>query len=162
MPTVVRVEQVQLIGISRARLRILADRMLAGLGLGQSELSLLVTSDQRIRELNRRYRHQDRPTDVLSFPMDGPAEAGTVPQLLGDIVVSLDTARRQARSRGHRLVEELVFLLAHGLLHLLGHDHAKQCEATIMRRMTSRLVRMALGESSGRSKGRQRGRVSHA
>ena len=83
-------------------------------------MSVTLVSDPEMRKLNRRWRNQDRPTDVLAFAQEGPA-----PDLLGDVVISLPAARRQARERGHALEEELRTLLIHGVLHLLGHDHER-------------------------------------
>jgi len=95
-----------------------------------AELSVCLVDDAYIRELNRRYRGKDSPTDVLSFPQwerpDGePPEAGDDPAaaLLGDVVISLETAARQAEEFGHSLQREVAFLVVHGVLHLLGHDH---------------------------------------
>lgn len=90
------------------------------------ELSIVVTTDREIRKLNRQWRGKDKATDVLSFTQD--PKTG----LLGDVVISLDTARRQASEGGRPLSEELERLLAHGLLHLLGHDHEKPAEARRM------------------------------
>jgi probable rRNA maturation factor len=85
------------------------------------EVHLLVTDDPRIQDLNRRYLDRDRPTDVLSFPDGERLPSGAV--LLGEIVISLDTARRQAISLGHGELRELEELVLHGTLHLLGYDH---------------------------------------
>ena len=90
------------------------------------ELSILVTSDAAIRRLNKTWRVKDRPTDVLSF--------GAGSGLLGDVVISIDTARRQAKEHGHSLADELARLLAHGLLHLLGYDHEQPTDARRMAR----------------------------
>lgn len=92
------------------------------------ELSLQFTTDANIAELNRTYRQQDKPTDVLSFAgLDGlPLQTeilAIIPFNLGDIVVSVDTAQRQCAAHGHSLKEELAWLIAHGLLHLLGWEH---------------------------------------
>lgn len=111
------------------RLRTRAHRYLAALGIHDAELSIVVVTDAAIRRLNRRWRGKDRATDVLSFPVGGPPGG-----LLGDVVVSLDTARRVAREEGRRAGEELDRYLAHGLLHLLGHDHERPRQA---RRMAS-------------------------
>lgn len=103
-----------------------AAKMLAALDLEGAELSIALIDDARMRELNRRFRKIDRPTDVLAFPMaDGDSDpvGGDEPRLLGDVILSVDTARRQARQRRRPLRDELTTLLAHGLLHLLGHDH---------------------------------------
>lgn len=94
------------------------------------ELSLRLTDDQEVQGLNAQYRQIDRPTDVLSFAAletDYPELeddlAQSQPLYLGDIVISVETAQRQAQQRGHSLEQELVWLAAHGLLHLLGWDH---------------------------------------
>lgn len=84
----------------------------------EAELSVILLSDPAMRKLNRRWRKQDRTTDVLAFAQEGPA-----PDLLGNVVLSLPTARRQARERGHSLGDELRILLVHGVLHLRGYDH---------------------------------------
>ncbi|MGD8439440.1 MAG: rRNA maturation RNase YbeY [Holophagae bacterium] len=90
--------------------------------LGPAEVHILITGDDRIRDLNRRYLGHDAPTDVLSFP-DGD-ELPTGRRLLGEIVISLDAVRRQAAEEGHDELRELEELLLHGTLHLLGYDHA--------------------------------------
>jgi probable rRNA maturation factor len=91
------------------------------LGGPESEVHVLVTGDDTLHELNRSYRRVDRPTDVLSFPDGDLLPSGRV--LLGEIVVSLETARRQAAELGHDELRELEELVLHGTLHLLGHDH---------------------------------------
>jgi probable rRNA maturation factor len=115
--------------------------MLIELELPDAELSVLLTDDRGIQELNRQHRHKDKPTDVLAFPM---AEGVLDPRgILGDVVISLDTADRQARARRRPLIEEVRFLLAHGVLHLVGYDHAEPAEKREMVAMTRRLVRSA-------------------
>lgn len=84
-------------------------------GVTAGEVSVLVTDDEGIRRLNRRFRAADKATDVLSFPLGG--------ECLGDIVISLPRAREQAADYGHSLRREVAFLAAHGTLHLLGYDH---------------------------------------
>ncbi len=85
----------------------------------------MVVGDRAMRTLNRRYRGKDRTTDVLSFPFHEGPFAGVVPHALGDIVLSLPTAVRQAREAGEPLGREIDRLLIHGLLHLLGYDHER-------------------------------------
>ena len=145
VPTYVTCEVDSLAGVEAVR--VLADAMLAALGLGAAELSVVLTDDASIRRLNAEHRREDRPTDVLAFPMDFAAPASTGPAapevgtpLLGDVVISVPTAGRQARAAGHSLAVELRFLLAHGLLHLIGHDHHAAAEKAEMDRETSRLV----------------------
>lgn len=89
------------------------------------ELNLRLTNDEEIQTLNHLYRHQDRPTDVLAFAAleaDIP-RPGNMPLYLGDVVISIDTAVRQAQQQQHSEIVELAWLAAHGLLHLLGWDH---------------------------------------
>jgi probable rRNA maturation factor len=107
-----------------------------------AEVSVLFVSDQRMRELNREYRSIDRATDVLAFalndePENETSEALTLDPVLGDIVISLDTARRQAAERAATPADEIALLLLHGLLHLLGHDHAGAEEEQTMRSLQS-------------------------
>lgn len=93
-------------------------------------ITIAVLPDGRVRELNRRYRQIDAPTDVLSFPADEPGE-------LGDVVIALGVAKRQAATSGHSLGTELKVLSLHGLLHLLGYDHER--DDGEMRRVEQRL-----------------------
>jgi probable rRNA maturation factor len=116
-------------------------RLLSKLGaksrLPSPSLSILLCGDARMRSLNRRWRRLDRPTDVLSFPS---GERLT----LGDLVIDVPYARRQARLHGHATARELQILLAHGLLHLLGYDH--ETDDGTMFRLQRRLVLSAFGE----------------
>lgn len=98
------------------------------------ELSVALVDDACIQELNRDFRGADRPTDVLAFAMREGEDLPTVGdvELLGDVVISVETARRQAANRGRPLLDELTMLLGHGLLHLLGYDHATKAEERVM------------------------------
>jgi probable rRNA maturation factor len=107
-------------GVESKLLSKIAHRALEVLGLSKVELSIALVSDAQIKRLNKRYRNKDRPTDVLSFPIGEKVEDWLI---LGDIVISVDTAKRQAQELGHSLEEELKRLLVHGLVHLLGYDH---------------------------------------
>ncbi len=107
-----------------------ADRILGLLDLAGAELSVVLCDDAFIRALNLEYRGLDRPTDVLSFPQDdGPAVAG---RLLGDVVISIETAARQAKARRCPAGDEVVALLVHGVLHLAGWDHETPADAHAM------------------------------
>jgi probable rRNA maturation factor len=131
--------------------RRLADAMLLELDLAAAELSVLLTNDAEIHALNLQHRQKDKPTDVLSFPLDeGGGADGRVSgtRVLGDVVISLDTAARQARGRKRELLPEVRFLLAHGLLHLLGYDHANPREKREMDALTRRLVRAVSDKST--------------
>ena len=144
MPTSVQKRATRSPAIETRQVRALGDHMLAALGLERAELSVLLTDDARIHELNREHRGVDRPTDVLAFPLDAlDQEARIGERLLGDVVISLPTADRQAKGRKRPLIEEVRFLLAHGLLHLVGYDHATAKEKREMTAMTRRLVRAA-------------------
>jgi len=122
------------------RLRARAATFLSVLDLGDVELSVLLTDDARIRVLNRQWRGKDRPTDVLSFPAGNPPPGARGPRHLGDVILSLDTARRQAQVHRSRLSDELDLYLAHGLLHLLGHDHHRRQDAERMAALEARLL----------------------
>ena len=124
----------------------LKERLIAGLnavarlhGLTeQTEVDITIVDDEEIHRLNREYRDVDRPTDVLSFALDeGDDEPELVDaleeHLLGDIIISAETAQRQGEEFGHGLTREVVYLAVHGLLHLLGYDHMKEEDKVIMR-----------------------------
>jgi probable rRNA maturation factor len=102
------------------------------------EIGLRLTNDVEIQTLNFQFRHQDKPTDVLSFAaleVDLPQNEEmltNVPLYLGDIVISVDTAQRQAQQQEHSLLTELAWLAAHGLLHLLGWDHPDEDSLMVM------------------------------
>ena len=98
----------------------IAHRALEVLGLNRAELSIVLVSDAQIRRLNKLYRNKDKPTDVLSFPIGEKVNGWLI---LGDVVISVDTAKRQAQEFGYSLEKELKRLLVHGLVHLLGYDH---------------------------------------
>jgi len=120
--------------VKRARLKALTKLLLQSEGRPAStQVSLLLCSDDLIRELNCVYRGKDSPTDVLSFPQNDPT-------LLGDVVISLDTAARQARELGCDLQDEVERLLVHGLLHLLGYDHETDEDAAVMREREDALL----------------------
>ena len=110
------------------------------MGCHDAELSILITDDNQITELNRRFLKREGPTNVLAFPMrdDDPAEPET--GTLGDIVISLDAAMRDAREAGESLTKMTDRLLVHGLLHLLGYDHERLEEAVKMEEETERLL----------------------
>lgn len=91
----------------------------------QGEVSILFTDNKGMEELNKRYRHIPSPTDVLSFPQQ-------IPDLLGDIAISLEMAQKRSQDEGISPLEALLFLVLHGLLHLLGYDHGEEGEAQRM------------------------------
>jgi probable rRNA maturation factor len=137
--------QVRRITFDQARLERSARAILADVGEASAELGILFVSDQRMRGLNRRYRGADRTTDVLAFAMreaSGPQALRLMPDMLGDVVISVPTAWRQAVEAGWSLNEELTCLLVHGILHLCGYDHERSDkEARRMHRRERMILR---------------------
>ncbi|MFO8073481.1 MAG: rRNA maturation RNase YbeY [Polyangia bacterium] len=128
-------------GIDRRTVRRRCAALLDALDVGERELSVLLTDDAGIRELNRDYRGLDRPTDVLSFPQpeDWPSAPGE-PAILGDVAISTETAARQAAERRCTLLQETTELLIHGVLHLVGYDHEGEKEAEEMQRRADEMA----------------------
>ncbi|MCB9549376.1 MAG: rRNA maturation RNase YbeY [Myxococcales bacterium] len=143
-----------------ATIRRRATRLLAALGRPDAELSIVLTDDAEVQELNAAWRGKDEPTDVLSFPQEEGSAMPTAPGYeppLGDIMISLETAARQAREDGclprlwaavgspdaapdWSLLDETTFLLVHGVLHLLGFDHMTPEEAAVMEAQEAALL----------------------
>jgi rRNA maturation RNase YbeY len=131
----------------------LTRRIIAAAGNPADEIGLFLVGDRRMRRLNRRYRGRNSPTDVLAFPMRAftpplPRSRGRVREgaqgspLLGDVVISLPQAARQAKADGHSVDDELAVLLIHGILHLVGYDHERgEREAARMRRKERAILR---------------------
>ena len=114
--------------------------VLQSLDKTQSELSILLTNDEKIRSLNCDYRGKDRPTDVLSFPQEDDMEDESGNSWLGDVVISVETASRQAEDHHLTLDQELMLLIIHGVLHLLGFDHEQsKKDAAFMKKTTRKL-----------------------
>jgi probable rRNA maturation factor len=120
-------------GIDDRALRSATREILQALNRVDATVSLWIVNDEKMRELNRAHRKKDKPTDVLSFPLDRE-------RFLGDIVISADTAKRQAAEYDAPLQREVERLLIHGMLHLLGHDHLKPTERRRMRAEERRLA----------------------
>lgn len=99
------------------------EQILSALGCDNHEISIVITDDAQVRDLNRTYRGKDTPTNVLSFPMQEGEFSEITPGLLGDVVISLDTARAEAAAAGISTDERMSQLLIHGILHLMGFDH---------------------------------------
>jgi probable rRNA maturation factor len=132
-------------GVDGRSLVATARRLMAAVGEPGAALSLTLIADAGMQALNRDYRGKDTPTDVLSFPLAGPDASRKGParteRLLGDVVISVDTARRQAADYDGTLQREVYRLLIHGLLHLVGHDHVRAAERRVMEREERRLAR---------------------
>jgi probable rRNA maturation factor len=131
-------------GVNSRALIAAAKKLLAAAGEGDASLSVSLVGDAAIRELNREHRGKDSSTDVLSFaiePESNGATNGSAPErMLGDVVISVDTARRQANGYDAPLQDELYRLLIHGILHVLGHDHERADERRAMEREERRLA----------------------
>lgn len=147
-----------------ARAETVAETLLAEAGYADAEVSILLTDDPGIHALNKQWRGYDKPTDVLSWPLEegirelgiGSSEdtlapdshSGTllpnsyslIPVALGDVAISLDTAARQAAARGWAVEEEIALLLIHGILHLLGYEDETESGAESMRVIERRLL----------------------
>jgi probable rRNA maturation factor len=165
-------------GVSAAAVRRRAEKMLGHLGLRDVELSIGLVDDAAIHELNRGFRQKDKPTDVLAFPMldalprtpgrkpkrgePKAPELGEVTGLLGDVIISIETAERQARENNRPLGEELTMLLAHGLLHLLGFDHMTNAEERAMTEATRELEQAAATRTASIGPGERRPKSSPA
>ena len=138
--------------------------MIRLLQLNKSEVSFVLTDDDSIHQLNKIYRNKDRPTDVLAFAMREGEFGELAGPLLGDVIVSVPTARKQALSRRRPVLDEVTMLLAHGLLHLLGWDHDTPAKDRRMRAETSRLCAAAapVGSSPARGAPRSKGGARQA
>jgi probable rRNA maturation factor len=136
-------------GVDARRIKSIARALLREVGEEDSALSISLVGDREIQDLNREHRRKDKPTDVLSFPLHPSdfedsgtsAECPGLPErLLGDIVISVDTARRQAADYEAPLQNEIYRLLIHGVLHVLGHDHEEPAERAAMEAEERRLA----------------------
>jgi rRNA maturation RNase YbeY len=124
--TPISIRNRQRIPVDLRRVRRTVHTALEALGVWDHEVSLTLVDDREMRGLNARYRGVSRPTDVLAFPLGGPAP------VLGEAIVSVETARRQARALGHSLREELDLLCCHACLHLVGYDDREPLEGRLM------------------------------
>lgn len=119
--------------IDSRRIRGNVIRLLRLIGCAEKEISISFVDDETIRLLNRQYLRLDKPTNVLSFSLE-EGECGKVnPGLLGDVVISVDTALRDAKQGGFTLEEEILFLIIHGLLHLTGYEHVGTSRANALK-----------------------------
>jgi probable rRNA maturation factor len=103
--------------------------------IAEAELAIVLTDDAAIKELNRRWRGRDEPTNVLSFPAPAVASGEGEPRHLGDVVIAFETATREARIQGLPVDHHLAHLAVHGLLHLLGYDHETDDDAETMEQL---------------------------
>jgi probable rRNA maturation factor len=111
--------------VDRRKIGAAARRILKTLGYGEYELAVVLVDDREITRLNRQYFRRNRPTNVISFPMLEETSLSPQGRVLGDVVISSETAEREAAEVGKKTEEEVFFLLIHGILHLVGYDHEK-------------------------------------
>ena len=132
-------------GLKNQTIRNRLKKVLSDLGCHSGELSILLTNDDDITELNRTYRRKNRPTNVLAFPMENNPPSGDDCGMLGDVVVSVDTAVNESKEGREPLDETICRLLIHGILHLLDYDHERSHEeARRMEKEERRLLELAM------------------
>ena len=120
-----------------------ARRILDALGYKNAQLSILIVDDEQIAQLNMTYLNHAGPTNVISFPMQEGAFTDVTPDLLGDVVISADTAHREADVAGMTTMERFYQLLIHGILHLVGYDHVHSAEeAKVMDKKSDELLNL--------------------
>jgi probable rRNA maturation factor len=125
---------------STRKLKKIAQKVLAIVERDRAELCLALVGNREIQKLNAKFRKKDYPTDVLSFPAADKTAPGML--LLGDVVISVERAKEQANERGRTLDEEMVTLLIHGVVHLLGYDHERSAkDARIMGRLEKKIYK---------------------
>lgn len=110
-------------------------------------MSVILTTPQEIRKINKEFRNIDKETDVLSFPMFEKSEVqelskyiGEIPEVLGDIIVSIDRVEEQAKEYGHSFERELAYMIVHGFYHIMGEDHIEEADKIIMREKEEKVL----------------------
>ena len=139
--------QQEIIPVEAKKIRKAAERILASLRISGYELSVLLLDNKGIRAVNKKYLNRNRPTNVISFSLTEGEFGNINPQVLGDVVISVEKALEQAETRGTSLEEELTFLLIHGILHLVGYDHEKKgSEREKMRKKEKEVYQFVTGK----------------
>lgn len=129
--------------VSKQKIQTTARRILNALGCPDAQLSILIVDDDRMAQFNKTYLNHDGPTNVISFPMQEGPYADITPELLGDVVISADTASREAEEAGMDMTMRFNQLLIHGILHLTGYDHVKsQADAAVMEQKSDELMKL--------------------
>lgn len=129
------------IGIDEAKFKSAAKKILDHQGANNAELSILLTDDRRMRRLNKKFRKIDRATDVLAFSQREGEGLEINPLLLGDVVISVETARRRAKRLKITEKEEIYRYLTHGILHLLGYDDQKKFKRKVMQEREENILK---------------------
>ena len=142
--------------VDRRKIGAAARRVLKALGGEGYELTVVLVDDREITRLNRQYFRRNRPTNVISFPQQDDSPVSLRSRILGDVVISAETAQRDAGEAGEKVQDEIFFLLIHGILHLLGYDHegAKE-ERLYMERKEREIFRLLKHPPSRKSSGRK-------
>ncbi|VTR65383.1 Endoribonuclease YbeY [Desulfosarcina cetonica] len=134
--------------MSKQKIRTTAKRILNALDYPEAQLSILIVDDDQIAELNQTYLNHTGPTNVISFPMQEGPFADITPGLLGDVVISVDTAHREAMAAGMEMPQRFNALLIHGILHLVGYDHVhSEEEAAVMEEKSDALMDLLTKEA---------------
>jgi probable rRNA maturation factor len=122
------------IRLPQKKIKLLVKKILAFLNIRDKTLSVLFVDDEQIRNLNRIYRKKNLPTDVLAFSMQEGKFTHINPEILGDVVISVETAKKRAKEQNSTLFKEISLYLIHGILHLLGFNHSLKCKKKIKRK----------------------------
>jgi len=148
MPAFVQ-SHVRMVRVNRPQVARLVSAILSTVNEPSSDISLTFVGDRRMRRLNRQYRRKDRTTDVLAFAMreaETPPASHRVSRSLGDVVIAVPTAVRQARRGNRSFEEEVACLLIHGILHLCGYDHERSKSEALRMSRRERMVLKKLGK----------------
>lgn len=121
------------IPINKRKIRAEVTKLLKLLDCAGMEISITFVDDKAMQHLNKQYLSKDRPTNVMSFPLQEGEFSGINPNMLGDVVISVDTARRDADSGNLSFDEEIIFLIIHGMLHLRGYNHENTSKTNALR-----------------------------
>jgi len=121
------------IKIDKRKIRVKVTKLLKLLDCGNKEISITFVDDETIQRINQQYLSKDRPTNVISFSLQEGEFGDMNPEILGDVVISVDTARQDAEKGHFSFDEEILFLIIHGLLHLLGYNHENTSKGNTLR-----------------------------
>ena len=139
--------QQKIIPVGERRIKKIAENILNYLGISSHELSILFLDNRGITEINKKYLKRNRPTNVISFSLTEGEFGNINPQVLGDVVISIEKALEQAEINGKTPGEEISFLLIHGILHLLGYDHIRgKGERKRMRGKEKEVYKVVMGK----------------
>lgn len=121
------------IKINKRKIRVEVTKLLKLLNCGNKEISITFVNDPTIQIINKKYLSKDKPTNVISFSLQEGEFSGINPELLGDVIISVDTASSDAKKGHLTFDEEILFLIIHGLLHILGYNHVNTSKANVLK-----------------------------